>query len=159
MPRRIVARRSPIHGHGVFALIPIRAGERIIRYRGCLMTHIEADERYGDNVESGHTFLFTLNDEYLIDANYQGNSARWINHSCAPNCQSLLWEHAGGDRRKDQVVIEAIKDIKPGEELTYDYGICLDVRHTKRLKKLWACCCGAPGCTGTLLKIKSRAKC
>lgn len=154
MSRRYVARRSPIHGNGVFATAPIKKGEEIIEYKGTLMTHVEADELYGDGGETGHTFLFTLNDEYLIDANRKGNTARWINHGCAPNCRAVVEESANGDPRGDRVLIEAIRDIKPGEELTYDYGITLDVPHTARLKQLWKCLCGAPDCTGTLLKPK-----
>ena len=154
MTRRIAARRSPIHGNGVFAVAPIRKGEEIIQYKGTLMTHAEADDMYGDGGETGHTFLFTLNDDYIIDANRNGNSARWINHSCAPNCRAVVEESADGKPRHDKVMIEAIRNIKPGEELTYDYGIILDVPHTARLKKLWKCLCGAPNCTGTLLKPK-----
>jgi len=154
MTRRIVARRSPIHGNGVFAVAPIKKGEEVIQYKGTLMTHAEADEMYGDGGETGHTFLFTLNDDYIVDANRHGNSARWINHSCAPNCRAVVEEAPDGNPRHDKVLIEAIRAIKPGEELTYDYGIILDVPHTARLKKLWQCLCGAPNCSGTLLKPK-----
>jgi uncharacterized protein len=154
MSRRYVARRSPIHGNGVFATAPIAKGEEIIQYKGTLMSDAEADTMYGDGGESGHTFLFTLNEQYIIDANRKGNTARWINHSCDPNCRAVVEESASGDPRKDRVVIEALRNIKPGEELTYDYGITLDVPHTARLKKLWKCLCGSPRCTGTLLKRK-----
>ena len=154
MTRRITARRSPIHGNGVFAVAPIAKGEEIIEYKGKLLTHAEADDLYGDGGETGHTFLFTLNDDYIIDANQHGNSARWINHSCAPNCRAVDEESASGDPRRDRVVIETIRAIKLGEELTYDYGIVLEVPHTARLKKLWVCLCGSPKCTGTLLKSK-----
>lgn len=153
--RRIVARRSPIHGNGVFAVSAIPKGDEVIQYKGTLMTHAEADEMYGDGGETGHTFLFTLNDDYIIDANRKGNTARWINHSCQPNCRAMVEESSSGDPRKDKVVIEAIRAIKPDEELTYDYGIVLEVPHTARLKKLWVCRCGSPKCTGTLLKSKS----
>jgi SET domain-containing protein len=152
MSRRFVARRSPIHGNGVFATAPIARGEEIIEYKGKLLTPDEADALYGDGGETGHTFLFTLNEKYVIDANQRGNTARWINHSCAPNCRAVVEESASGDPRRDKVKIEAIRHIKPGDELTYDYGIVLDVPHTARLKKLWQCLCGAPKCTGTLLK-------
>jgi SET domain-containing protein len=158
MSRRIVARRSPIHGNGVFAVTPINKGEEIIEYKGTLMTHEEADEMYGDGGETGHTFLFTLNEQYILDANRKGNIARWINHSCAPNCAAFVIESESGDPRKDKVVIEAKRNIKAGEELTYDYGIVLEVPHTPRLKKKWACLCGSPKCTGTLLKPKRQKK-
>ena len=154
MPRRFVARRSPIHGNGVFATAPIARGEEIIQYKGKLLTHAQADDLYGDGGETGHTFLFTLNDEYIIDANQGGNTARWINHGCAPNCRAVVVESASGDPRRDKVVIEALRAIRAGEELTYDYGIVLDVPHTARLKKLWKCLCGAKQCTGTLLKSR-----
>ncbi|MGN6226651.1 MAG: SET domain-containing protein [Dyella sp.] len=154
MPARFIARRSPIHGNGVFATEVIRKGEEVVQYKGTLMTHAEADEMYGDGGETGHTFLFTLNDDYIIDANRKGNTARWINHSCNPNCRAVIEESASGDPRKDKVLIEAIRTIKPGEELTYNYGIVLDVPYTARLKKLWQCLCGSPNCTGTLLQPK-----
>ena len=154
MPRKTVARKSAIHGNGVFALVPIARGERVIEYKGRRRTHDEVDAGDTGGVESGHTFLFTLNDDYVIDANFEGNSARWINHSCDPNCEAVLEEHEGKDRRKDRVFIEAKRAIKPGEELTYDYGITLDEPHTARLKKIWACRCGSKKCTGTMLKPK-----
>ena len=154
MPRKIVARKSPIHGNGVFAAAPIRKGERVIEYKGRRRTHEEVDNDVGGDVDSGHTFLFTLNDDWVIDASYEGNDARWINHSCDPNCEALIEEDAGGDSRKDRVFIEAIRDIRPGEELSYNYGITLAERHTPRLKKIWACLCGSPKCTGTMLQPK-----
>ncbi|MCK9537793.1 SET domain-containing protein [Dokdonella sp.] len=154
MPRRIAARRSPIHGNGVFALVDIPAGTELIHYGGRLLTHAQADRLYANSSDSGHTFLFTLNDRYVIDANQDGNSARWINHSCAPNCRALLEESAHGDPRKDRIVIETLRDLQAGEELTYDYGIVLEERLTPRLKAIWACRCGAENCTGTLLKPK-----
>jgi SET domain-containing protein len=156
MPNRIVTRRSPIHGNGVFAAADIPAGTRLIQYRGRLMTHAQSDELYGDETDSGHTFLFSLNDDYVIDANRQGNGARWINHSCAPNCEAVLDEDPGGNRRRDRVFIESIRDIRRGEELTYNYGIVLEVPHTRAMKRIWACRCGAPQCTGTLLQPKRR---
>jgi uncharacterized protein len=154
MPRKIVARRSAIHGNGVFAAAPIAKGERLIEYKGLRRTHEDVDNGDTGDVESGHTFLFTLNDEYVIDANFGGNTARWMNHSCAPNCEAVMEEADGDDRTKDRVFIEAIRAIKAGEELTYDYGITLDEPHTARLKKIWACRCGAKKCTGTMLKPK-----
>jgi uncharacterized protein len=154
MSRRIVSRRSPIHGNGVFATASISSGVTLIEYRGRLLTHAQADRLYPGNSGSGHTFLFTLNERYVIDANVDGSIARWINHSCASNCQAVLEEDADGDRRKDRVLIESIRHISAGEELFYDYGITLAERHTARLKAIWACHCGATGCSGTLLKPK-----
>lgn len=154
MSRRIQQRRSRIHGNGVFAAADIPAGARLVEYKGLRRTHDEADALYGDSLDTGHTFLFTLNDDYLIDANVDGNVARWINHSCAPNCQAVLEEDPKGDPQRDRVFIESLRDIKAGEELTYNYGIRLSVPHTAKLKKQWACRCGAPECTGTMLQPK-----
>lgn len=154
MPARFVTRRSAIHGNGMFAAADIPAGTRLIQYKGKLLTHAESDELYGDGADTGHTFLFSLNDDYVIDANQQGNSARWINHGCAPNCEAVVDEDAGGNRRRDRVFIESIRDIRQGEELTYNYGIVLGVPHTRAMKRIWACRCGAPQCTGTMLQPK-----
>jgi uncharacterized protein len=153
MPRKIVARKSSIHGNGVFALVPIAKGERIIEYKGKRRTHAQVDAGDTGAADSGHTFLFTLNDDYVIDANFSGNSARWINYSCNPNCEAVLEENER-DPKKSKVFIEARRAIKAGEELTYDYGITLDEPHTARMKKIWACHCGARNCTGTMLKPK-----
>ena len=154
MTKKIQARKSSSHGNGVFALAPIKKGEQIIEYKGMRRTHDEVDADDSGDVESGHTFLFTLNEVYVIDANYKGNSARWMNHSCEPNCQALIHETDGDDPADDKVFIEAIRNIKPGEELTYNYGITLAERHTPRLKKIWECRCGSKKCTGTMLQPK-----
>lgn len=158
MTRRIQVRRSPIHGNGVFAAQDLPAESPVIEYRGTRLKHAKADSRYAGNAETGHTFLFTLNDQYVIDANQGGNAARWINHSCAPNCQAFLIEHKGRDRKLDRVVIETLRPVMAGEELSYNYAITLDERHTPRLKKLWACFCGASNCTGTMLNTRPRRR-
>jgi SET domain-containing protein len=159
MPRKIVLRRSPIHGNGVFAARDLPAGTRVIEYRGTLRTHEDIDECYGGDVDSGHTFLFTLNEQYVIDGNVNGNVARWINTSCEPNCEAVVVENAKGDKTRDRIFIETIKAIRAGTELTYDYGITLEEPHTPRLRKIWACRCGARKCTGTMLRPKrKRAK-
>jgi SET domain-containing protein len=158
MPKRIAARRSPIHGNGVFALTDIPARIELIEYRGKRLTHAQADRLYANTSESGHTFLFTLNDRYVIDANSEGNIARWINHSCAPNCRALLEDNTDGNPRHDRVVIESLRPLRSGEELTYDYGIVLEERLTSRLKAIWACRCGASRCSGTMLKPKRKSR-
>jgi len=152
----IQLRRSRIHGNGVFATRPIRKGTRIVRYLGLLRTHAQIDAAYADLEETGHTFLFTLNDQYVIDGNIKGNIARWINHSCAPNCEAVIEQDDKGRAHRDKIFIEALRYIRAGEELTFNYGIVLDERHTPRLKKLWGCRCGAPNCTGTMLQPKRK---
>lgn len=157
MPKKFKQRRSPIHGNGVFATANIPAQTELVEYKGRLLTHAQADRLYDGTTDTGHTFLFTLNDRFVIDANSEGNVARWINHSCAPNCQAVIEEDAQGRRRNDRVLIESLRDIKAGEELTYDYGINLGERLTPRLKKIWECRCGDAKCIGTMLKPKRKA--
>lgn len=156
MERDIIVRRSRIHGHGIFAARDLLEGTELIEYTGRLITIAEADELY-DEIYKGHTFLFTLNDEWIIDGNVDGNDARWINHGCEPNCIPYLHAHPR-DRRKDRVIIETLRDVEAGEELSYDYGISFDVTYTARLKRIWACRCGAPSCSGTLLKPHSHLR-
>jgi len=148
MTRRIVQRRSPIHGNGVFAACDLQAGITLIEYRGKRLTHAQANRVYGGDADSGHTFLFTLNDKYLIDANEGGNAARWINHSCAPNCEPI--EHDGL-----RVFIHARRTILAGEELTYDYRLVFHGRLSKRARDGMACRCGARRCRGTMLDIRT----
>lgn len=145
--RRVSVRRSPIQGRGVFALRPIRKGARVIEYVGERISHREADRRHtSEDGWSPHTMLFIVDGKTVIDATSRGNSARWINHSCRPNCEAV--DDAG------RIYIEAIRDIRPGDELTYDYNLRLDEPHTPAAKKAHACHCGAPRCRGTLLGRK-----
>ena len=150
------ARQSAIHGKGVFATKDIKKGERILEYKGRLLTHKEADRIYEGGAETGHTFLFTLNDYFVIDGAVDGNVARFINHSCAPNCEAFCIEDDDGYPDRERVFIEAKRDIKAGEELGYSYFITLEEQHTPRLKKIWECRCGALKCTGTMLASKRR---
>jgi uncharacterized protein len=143
--RRIIVRRSKIHGRGVFAASFIPKGTRIIEYKGRRMPEKEADEKYGDD-KSPHTFLFLLDNAIVIDANYNGNSARWINHSCKPNCEA--------NEEEGRMYIDALRDIRTGEELSYDYNLVLEERHTPAQKKLHACYCGQRKCRGTILGPK-----
>ena len=146
-PRRFVVRKSGIHGHGVFALADIAKGTRLIEYLGERMSHKEADRRYGDLHEgSAHTMLFAATDEVVIDATQRGSSARWINHSCAPNCEAI--EDEG------RVYIETRRAIRKGEELAYDYELIVEGRQTGKLKREHACYCGARRCRGTMLGKK-----
>ncbi|MCB0792221.1 MAG: SET domain-containing protein-lysine N-methyltransferase [Flavobacteriales bacterium] len=157
MAKKIERRTSKIHGNGVFATRRIGKGNEIVEYKGRLITHDDADATYG-GLDTGHTFLFTLNDKYVVDANVEGNIARWINHSCAPNCKAFTESHKSGKKKKDRVVIEALRNIRKGEELTYDYDITVDGPISAAEKKLWACRCGVPDCRGTLLKAKTKAR-
>jgi SET domain-containing protein len=148
----IVVRHSPIHGTGVFAARDIAANEEIIEYAGRRITQAQADAEYPE--DDGHTFLYVLNEHWLIDAGVDGNDARWINHSCDPNCEVWLIESEDGDPAKDRLVIESMRPIKAGEELTYDYGVADDEPMTDAERALWNCRCGSPKCRGTMLEPK-----
>lgn len=158
MASKIARKTSRIHGNGVFATAKIKKGEPIVEYKGRIITHAEADAEHHGDLLTGHTFLFTLNEDWIIDANRGGNIAKWINHSCEPNAIAFVHGHESEDLRKDKVIIEALRDIAPGEEVTYDYGFEFDVPYTKALKKIWACRCGSPKCTGTMLKGEGRKR-
>jgi hypothetical protein len=153
---KIARRRSKIHGNGVFATALIRKGERFVQYTGTLISHEQADEEYHGDVDSGHTFLFTLNKHWVIDANRKATIAKWINTSCEPN--AVAYVHSENkkkpDPKKDTVWIEALRTIRPGEEITYDYGFDFEIPYTPKLLRTWACRCGSPKCTGTMLKGK-----
>lgn len=149
--RAYEVRNSPIHGKGVFALRPIEAGERIIEYRGERIAWEEATERaHRRGGPLNHTFYFSLADGRVIDGGSRGNDARWINHACSPNCEA--YEEDG------RVYIHALRPIEAGEELNYNYALVYDERHTPALKRLFECRCGTPGCTGTMLAPKRRAR-
>ena len=145
--RRIQVRRSGVHGKGVFAVQPIRRGETIIEYKGEIITWPEALRRHPhDPKDPNHTFYFHIDDERVIDAKVGGNAARWINHACRPNCEA--------DEVEGRVFIKALRTLKPGEELFYDYGLIIDERYTPKLKKQFECRCGTKGCRGTMLAPK-----
>jgi len=142
--RRITVRHSPIHGRGVFALKRIPKGTRVIEYKGRLITDKEADRRYSRMHEhSPHTMLFSIDGGLVIDATRHGNSARWINHSCAPNCEI--------EEEGQRVFIDARRDIRAGEELSYDYNLQIGEKHTKKAKREHACFCRTRRCRGTML--------
>ena len=144
-------RQSNVHGNGVFARRPIAAGQRIVEYKGQRISWDKATERAeqaGGPVN--HTFYFSLADGRVIDGGRNGNEARWINHACSPNCEAF--EDEG------RVFIHAMQDIEEGAELNYNYALIYDERHTPKLKKLFACRCGTPGCTGTMLAPKRRVR-
>jgi hypothetical protein len=150
----IEIRRSSVHGRGAFALRRIRKGTRVVEYLGDRVSHREADRRYDHKqVDDNHTFLFIVDRGVVIDAGVNGNDARYINHSCNPNCESVI--------EGRRVFIEAIRTIQPGDELTYDYQIGRDKDDPPNVDEIFACRCGADHCRGTMLwppKRKPRAK-
>jgi SET domain-containing protein len=140
-----VVRNSAIQGKGVFAKKRISKDTRIIEYRGERIASGEADDRYEDdeNTDRHHTFLFSVDERTVIDASVNGNNARFINHSCEPNCQAI--------EEEGRIWIETIKNISVGTELSYNYQLEREGRFEKKFWTLFACRCGAPKCRKILL--------
>jgi uncharacterized protein len=148
--RRVQTRRSGVHGKGVFALQPLAAGETVLEYTGEVISWPEALRRHPhDPDQPNHTFYFHLDEKHVIDGNVGGNSSRWINHSCKPNCEA--------EDDEGRVFIKTLRNIDAGEELFFDYGLIIDARHTKKLLADYPCWCGAKKCRGTLLAPKEKA--
>jgi hypothetical protein len=143
-------RNSGIHGRGVFATKKIRKGTVIVEYKGKRASWDEAMARPdSDPADAAHTFLFELDDGRVIDARVRGNAARWINHSCDPNCKTF-------EDEVGRVFIEAKRKIRAGEELCYDYRLSVDGRLSKRELAQYACHCGTAKCRGSLLERTGR---
>jgi SET domain-containing protein len=145
--RRIQTRRSGVHGKGVFAVQDIAEGETLMEYVGEVISWAEAQARHPHNpADPNHTFYFHIDENHVIDALFGGNSSRWINHACAPNCEA--------EEKNGRIFIKALRNIHAGEELNYDYGLIIDERYTAKLKAEYPCWCGADNCRGTLLAPK-----
>ena len=141
-------RKSRIHGRGVFATADIPKGERLIEYRGERITWQQAERRYPVDPVPYHTFLFEVgNGDMCIDAARKGTLAKWINHSCRPNCEAV-------EDEDERIFIETVRAVRAGDELTYDYNFILEERHTPAQKKLFPCRCGVKNCRGTMLGKK-----
>jgi SET domain-containing protein len=130
---KITRRRSKVHGWGVFAREPINKNKRIIDYAGELIDHKKSYKRETKYLNRGEIWCFTVNRRWVRDAYVGGNNARFINHSCTPNCYSQIIGRT--------IWICASRRIKPGEELTYDYYTDGD--------QIIQCRC-RPGCTRKL---------
>ena len=126
-------RNSPIHGTGGFAKQAIPAGTRIIEYLGEKISKAESLRR----CESNNEYIFDLDEERDLDGSVSWNPARFINHSCDPNCEAQMED--------GEVWIVAVKDIREGEEITFNYNYDLeDYREHP-------CRCGAEGCVGYII--------
>ena len=147
--RKIQVKKSGVHGKGVFAARNIAKGETLIEYVGEIISAQEAEDRHPhDPTDPNHTFYFQVEDDKVIDALHGGNSARWINHCCTPNCKPEVIE--------GRVFIKAKKDIPAGSELNYDYGLIIDEPITKKLMAHYPCWCGSAKCRGTLLAVQKK---
>lgn len=140
-------RDSPIQGRGAFARKRIPKGTKIIEYTGERITEEEAQARYDDEgMERHHTFLFDLDDGTCLDGAVGGNESIYINHSCDPNCEP--------ENEDGHIIIYAIRDIEPGEELFYDYAYEPEEDDDG---SIYPCRCGSGKCRGTILARKGAA--
>ncbi len=149
IPRKekLQVRSSPIHGKGVFARVPLKKGELVLEYLGAIIDWPEALRRHPhDPTQPNHTFYFALDEDGVIDGNDGGNRARWINHSCDPNCES--------ETKGQRVWVRALRDIAAGQELNYDYALVIDEPLTAALKKDYECRCGSKNCRHTMLALE-----
>lgn len=125
---KLIVKKSRIHGSGCYAARDFEEGEVVGEYTGTLR-HIDDAEEL-----EGLTYLFTIDEERVIDATRSRNPAKYINHSCEPNCES--------EQDEERIFIRAIRPIKKGEEVTYDYNLDSEDEEP--------CSCGAPTCRGTM---------
>ena len=145
----LVLRQSKIHGRGVYARKNIPKGTRLIEYSGELIDNAEADRRYEDDTMARHhTFLFILNSRWCVDAAVGGNISRFINHKCDPNCVAWIEDK--------HIWIDALKDIRKGEELGYEYEYDFDKDYTIEDLEFYGCRCGSPKCRGTIVDVPKR---
>lgn len=143
--------RSPVHGTGLFATRVIRRGTCIIEYAGERISHEEADRRHAEKArDDNHTFLFTVDSKTVIDGSVGGNDARFINHSCEPNCEVIIED--------GRLLIEATRTIRPGEEIVYRYMINRAPDDPPDVDQIFACRCGAASCRGTMLEPRKKPK-
>ena len=138
-----VVRGSSIHNRGIFARIDIPNDQPIIEYIGEKITKAESTRRglaleaKAKKTGGAAVYIFTLNSRHDIDGGFPGNPARLINHSCDANCEAYII--------KGQIWIYSLREIKKGEELTYNYGFELDTWEDH------PCRCGKPGCVGYIV--------
>ena len=141
---RIEVRESGVHGRGVYATKPIPKGARIIEYTGKRILW----ENVPDDLADPHTSLFGLdNGIEVIDPTTGGNEARWINHSCDPNCEAI--------EENGRIFIYALHNLRPSEELFYDYALQVDEPVTREVAEESRCFCGTSRCRGTMLEQKN----
>jgi uncharacterized protein len=147
--KQYIVKQSSIHGKGIFAKKNIKAGQKIGRYKGTIITNEESYERFVDVDGHSHTFFFSIDEDHVIDGGDNGNGLKYCNHSCSPNAE------AKNEGKK--VKVYALQDIKKGNEIFYDYLLEFPGKITKKILKKYACFCGSPNCRGTQLNVKTKA--
>lgn len=143
--RRVIVRKSPVHGKGVFATRSLAKGERVLEYKGEITSWQTALRRHRREGVVGHTFLFGLSDGRVIDGSRSGNSARWLNHACMPNCETI--EDAG------RSFIYTLRPVDAGEELFIDYLLAIDDAADEEARAPYACACASAGCRRSMLAV------
>ena len=139
-------KKSKVHGSGIFATVDIKKDTKIIEYIGEKITRAEGDRRsekrikkYLNSKKTGSVYIFELNRKFDIDGSLLYNKARYINHSCNPNCEVDILDN--------KIWISSIKKIKKGEELSYDYGYGFDRSDFRdHISK-----CGSKNCIGFII--------
>ena len=144
MSKPLLVRQSPVHGTGLFATRQISEGERLIEYQGKRI-----EWKAMEDTGSGHTFLMGLSDGRVIDGGIRGSRARYLNHSCDPNCE--IYETDG------RVFVYSRRAVGAGEELTLDYQLQVDGRITASVRRRYACRCESPKCRKTMLWLPEAA--
>jgi SET domain-containing protein len=139
-------RRSPIQGRGAFAVRAIPKGTRLIEYTGERIGHARFDVRHAREAKARrhHTFLFMATRRTVVDSRVQGNEAKYINHSCDPNCRSVI--------EKGRIYIETRKAVRKGQELAFDYSYRRNGTETAADEARFRCHCGAKKCRGSMLR-------
>jgi hypothetical protein len=144
-------RRSPVHGLGAFAARKIRKGTRVAEYLGERISSEEGSRRYDDDAsDSPHVLLFAIDEHTVLDAAVGGSDAQYVNHCCEPNCETEIID--------GRAFIIALRTIREGEEITYDYHLDYEGEQTGEIRRKFACRCGAPTCRGTMLEPPAEEK-
>jgi uncharacterized protein len=143
--RRVTVRRSPVHGKGVFATRSLAAGERVLEYKGEITAWRNALRRHRREGVAGHSFLFGLFDGRVIDGSRGGNSARWMNHACTPNCETI--EDDG------RIFIYPLRAVDAGEELFIDYLREIADAADEEARAQYTCACASAGCRRSMLAV------
>ena len=137
---KLISKNSILHGSGLFTEAPVDEGICLIEYKG----KRNRWSSYKEEVDSDYALLMYIKGGFVIDPRINGNIARFINHSCEPNCEAVTV----GKR----VYIETLRRIRTGEEITIDYGLSLGTKPTRNDRLRFPCRCGSVKCRGTLLK-------
>jgi len=151
----LLVRDSGIHGKGVFSRKEIPAGKRLIKYKGERVSHKEGIKRCKESMRKarknsayGGVYIFEINDNYSIDGDVEDNHAKYINHSCDPNCDV--------DIESEDIWVYSKREIKKGEELSFEYGFDMEGEYFNFKEN--PCKCGAKNCPGYIVNSEDWPK-